>query len=305
MRQGWNTKNVINVASVPHRSPFRYPGGKTWLVPYVRRWLRSLAQKPSEFIEPFAGGATVGLSVLFEGLAGRLTLVEKDEDVAAVWQTILDGRSTLLVEKILRFQVTPESVKTALNTPAESLIEQAFATILRNRVQHGGIMAPGASLIKKGENGKGLRSRWYPETLSKRIRAIETFRSNIVFILGDGFESIGQNTHRTDTAFFIDPPYTKAGKRLYRHSDLNHERLFRVAADIQSDFLMTYDDSDEIKQLAVRFGFATRSVAMKNTHHEVMKELLIGRNLEWVSGIQQVSQESFLENEPVSQVVRQ
>ena len=24
----------VNVASVPHRSPFRYPGGKTWLVPY-------------------------------------------------------------------------------------------------------------------------------------------------------------------------------------------------------------------------------------------------------------------------------
>ena len=32
-----NTKSVINVASVPHRSPFRYPGGKTWLVPHVRR----------------------------------------------------------------------------------------------------------------------------------------------------------------------------------------------------------------------------------------------------------------------------
>ncbi|MBN2594284.1 MAG: hypothetical protein JXA81_12320, partial [Sedimentisphaerales bacterium] len=33
---------VVNVASVPLRSPFRYPGGKTWLVPYVRQWLSSL-----------------------------------------------------------------------------------------------------------------------------------------------------------------------------------------------------------------------------------------------------------------------
>ncbi len=24
---------IVNVASVPQRSPFRYPGGKTWLVP--------------------------------------------------------------------------------------------------------------------------------------------------------------------------------------------------------------------------------------------------------------------------------
>lgn len=27
---------VINVATVPLRSPFRYPGGKTWLVPRIR-----------------------------------------------------------------------------------------------------------------------------------------------------------------------------------------------------------------------------------------------------------------------------
>jgi len=29
----------INVASVPTLSPFRYPGGKTWFIPYVRKWL--------------------------------------------------------------------------------------------------------------------------------------------------------------------------------------------------------------------------------------------------------------------------
>jgi DNA adenine methylase len=28
---------IVNVASVPQRSPFRYPGGKTWLVPIVRQ----------------------------------------------------------------------------------------------------------------------------------------------------------------------------------------------------------------------------------------------------------------------------
>ena len=31
----------VNVASVPQRSPFRYPGGKTWLIPHIRRWLTS------------------------------------------------------------------------------------------------------------------------------------------------------------------------------------------------------------------------------------------------------------------------
>ncbi len=36
--------HIVNVASVPQRSPFRYPGGKTWLVPRIRQWLKSLAE---------------------------------------------------------------------------------------------------------------------------------------------------------------------------------------------------------------------------------------------------------------------
>ncbi|HOM71951.1 MAG TPA: DNA adenine methylase, partial [Armatimonadota bacterium] len=76
--------NIINIASVPHRSPFRYPGGKTWLVPQVRKWLHSLQDKPEEFIEPFAGGGIISLTVAFESLANRVTMIELDEQVASV-----------------------------------------------------------------------------------------------------------------------------------------------------------------------------------------------------------------------------
>src|SRR5438270_820835 len=63
---------AVNVASVPQRSPFRYPGGKTWLVPRIRQWLK---QPVREFIEPFAGGGIVSLTVAAEKLADHLTLV--------------------------------------------------------------------------------------------------------------------------------------------------------------------------------------------------------------------------------------
>lgn len=45
---------------------------------------------------------------------------------------------------------------------------------------------------------------------------------------------------------------------------------------------MTYDNADEVRALAVKHGFETKAVAMKNTHHAEMNELLIGRNLSWV-----------------------
>ncbi len=273
---------VINIASVPHRSPFRYPGGKTWLVPKIRRWLQSLKFKPREFCEPFAGGAIVGLSALFDDFVSKLVLVEKDEDVASVWDVILNGQGDKLAQAIVQFDFNPENVKERLSITPIAKFDHAFATILRNRVQRGGILAPGASLIKKGENGKGLGSRWYPVTLKKRIDSIVQKKQDISFIFGDGMEFIRYNAHRADTVFFIDPPYTVAGRRLYKHSDLNHKELFGIVNTIQGDFLMTYDNSKEIKLLAEHFGFQTELVAMKNSHHEIMNELLIGKNLSWV-----------------------
>lgn len=42
---------------------------------------------------------------------------------------------------------------------------------------------------------------------------------------------------------------------------------------------MTYDNAEEIDALAKKHGFETKPVAMKNTPHAGMDELLIGRNL--------------------------
>ncbi|MBD2185453.1 DNA adenine methylase [Planktothrix sp. FACHB-1355] len=276
---------ITNVSSVPQRSPFRYPGGKTWLVPRIRQWLDSLQKQPSEFIEPFAGGGIVSLTVAFEDLANHVTMVEIDEEVAAVWHTIINGDGEWLAAQIVNFNLSQTSVNTVLTVNNILIQEKAFKTILKNRVNRGGILAAGAGTIKSGENGKGLRSRWYPETLKKRIIEIMKRRERITFIEGDGMEVLKANAHRTDAVFFIDPPYTaagkKAGSRLYNYSEIDHEELFRLASAIAGDFLMTYDNTEEVRQLAQKHGFDTQTVAMKNTHHAKMTELLIGRNLDW------------------------
>ena len=65
---------VVNVASVPQRSPLRYPGGKTWLIPHIREWLRRT--EPEILIEPFAGGAIVSLTAVMEDLVTTAFMVE-------------------------------------------------------------------------------------------------------------------------------------------------------------------------------------------------------------------------------------
>ena len=148
--------SVVNVASVPQRSPFRYAGGKSWLIPQIRNWLASLPYRPEEFFEPFAGGASVGLTVGIENLADHVTLVELDKDVAAVWQVVFGGEAERLADRILDFKLNKTTVREVLDSSPRSRLDLAFKTLVRNRVLHGGILAPGASLMKEGENGRGL-----------------------------------------------------------------------------------------------------------------------------------------------------
>lgn len=278
-------EKIVNVASIPLRSPFRYPGGKTWFIPRIRKWLANLPSKPDEFIEPFAGGGIVGLTVAFENLANHVTLVELDHRVAAVWKTILYGDGDWLARRIIEFVFSPETVDVEFEKANLSIQEQAFQTILKNRVNRGGILAPGAGKVKHGENGKGLASRWYPETLSKRIRKICNIRDKFTFIEGDGIEVLEKNSHRLDAVFFIDPPYTaggkRAGSRLYTHFKLNHDELFKVSSVLAGDFLMTYSNDRTVQSLVEKYQLSMKQIAMKNTHHAKMTELLIGRDLSW------------------------
>ena len=286
---------VVNVASVPQRSPFRYPGGKTWIVPRLRRWLSPYVRQqfglspmnPAHLIEPFAGGGIVSLTVAAENLTEHVTMVEIDDDVAAVWQTLLDGEDwSWITQQIGEFDLTFENVAAFLARKDLTLREKAFKTILRNRVNRGGILAPGAGLVKNGEGGKGLKSRWYPATLQRRIEHIVRIRDCITFMHSDGMNILRNYIDRNDAVFFIDPPYTaagkKAGSRLYQHFELDHEELFEIASKLSGDFLMTYDDNDMIRSLAQRYGFDMQVIAMKNTHHATMKELLIAPHLDWL-----------------------
>lgn len=272
----------VNVAAIPQRSPFRYPGGKTWLIPYIRSWLTHRPIPCTLLVEPFAGGAIVGLTAGFEKLAEHVLLVERDPSVAAVWQTIFIGQANWLANRIRHFELTKKNVLNALQEEPIEQREKAFAAILKNRVQRGGIMAPGAGLVKNGENGRGLSSRWYPDTLARRIREIAQVREHFSFIEGDGIEVIRRYADVKEAAFFVDPPYTVAARRLYQHWEIDHASLFALLSKVKGDVLLTYDNTYEIASLARKFDFETQAVAMKNTHHAKMTELLISKDLSWL-----------------------
>lgn len=267
---------IVNVATVPQRSILRYPGGKTWMIPEIRRMLRRM--DADTMVEPFAGGGVVSLTAVAEGYVDRAVMAEMDGNVAALWRTAIHDHRWL-VDRIRGFEITRKNVTDLMRADDDGDRMTAFQTIIRNRTNYGGILARGASMVRSGEDGRGLASRWYPETLCRRIAEIAGMGDRLKIIEGDGMSVIRRYRGRAGTVFFVDPPYTAAGKRagrrLYDHNTVDHEALFGMSSGIRGNLIMTYDYSDEVVGMARRHGLTASTIRMKNGHHAKMTELVI------------------------------
>jgi len=271
---------AVNVASVPQRSPLRYPGGKTWLIPHIRKWLGG---PPTPLlIEPFAGGGIVSLTAVMEGRVARALMVDLDRDVSAFWRAALD-HSEDLIARILAFSPDRDSVQQLARQAPHSVLDHGFRTLVLNRTRRGGVLAPGASWVRQGENGGGLCSRWYPDTLARRLRDIAHHADQLLFYEGDGVGILNTFADYPGSRFFVDPPYTaaggkRAGSRLYKHNTVDHARIFQALAQSRADFLMTYDYSSQVVDLIRKHHFHGVVVDMKNGHHARIFELVITRD---------------------------
>ncbi len=259
-------------------SPFRYPGGKSALRLKVINWIRNLGYRPKHFIEPFAGGSSVGLAIAELDLADSIVLAELDPNVAAVWNVILNGQAGAFAAKIRNFKLTDASARETLNANGYDRFSRAFRCLLQNRISRGGIMAPGAGFLNYGEAGKGIHSRWYPETLATRVEAIHALRHKIQFVEGDGLKLLRKFSSTPHTVAFVDPPYVVGGRgaglRLYRHHNVDYEKLFEAIQDFKGPMIITYHRSEIVEREARAAGIKCRTVNM-HTAHDVAKRQLI------------------------------
>lgn len=260
-------------------SPFRYPGGKSGLRWKVISWIRQLGYRPRNFVEPFAGGASVGLAIAELDLAEQITLVEIDPNVSAVWEVILGREANAFAARIRSFVLSEASARATLSGKESDRLAIAFRCLLLNRIARGGIMAPGAGWLNRGEADKGIHSRWYPETLAKRIEAIYALRKKVTFISGDGLEALSDFSAVPQTVAFVDPPYVAqgrgAGLRLYRHYNVDCEMLFNKARAFSGPMIITYHRSEIVQRHAKRVGIECHTVNMHTAHTVAKRQLIL------------------------------
>lgn len=83
-------------------SPLRYPGGKARMAPALAEVFAD-QYGPMDievWMEPFAGGACAGLSLLAREQVESVWLVEKNRALAAFWQVLIGPDGPTLAEQV-------------------------------------------------------------------------------------------------------------------------------------------------------------------------------------------------------------
>ena len=237
-------------------SPLRYPGGKSKLIDYL--YSKLSAEKLDTFVEIFAGGASLGLSLLDAGIIRHLVLNDKDPGVYALWKVILECPRELLDRLHGPVPSHGELAKAkailATGDAAEGLVAWSF--LLSNRLSYSGIISANPLGGKNGTQ-EALLARWNPKKLEERILQIHEMKERITVYNQDACQFLTETGywHRNSTCF-IDPPYYVKGPKLYPcfYTEKDHKELAWCLQALyketpEADLIITYDDHPFIRAL--------------------------------------------------------
>jgi DNA adenine methylase len=233
-------------------TPFRYPGGKAFFADALAARI-ALIPNIDSYAEPYAGGAGAAIDLLSRGVVERIILNDYDRRIYAAWWAILNRTEDFvaLIRSVALDLPTWHHYRDLVeeNNPDADLFELGFGTFFLNRTNHSGVIIGAGPIGGYKQTGKWLMdARFYRETLIKRIEWLGSRKGDIQIFNLDGLEFLKTFKRRRarKTFFFIDPPYVKAGKKLYldamshtKHHDL---ASFLTEGAVLPHWLVTYDN---------------------------------------------------------------
>jgi DNA adenine methylase len=238
-------------------SPLRYPGAKWRLEPFIYSLLERNGLKSGHYAEPFAGGSSLALSLLFKNYVDHIHLNDLDRSIYSFWHSVLNNTDQL-VELIKN---TPVSVKIwdeqkqiQQQKNNCSQLELGFSTFYLNRTNRSGILTAGM-IGGRSQSGKWkIDARFNKKNLIDRIHNIAKFKNRINVYNSDAIDFINEtgNNLPAKSLIYFDPPYYKKGQELYLNS-YGHDDHYRLAQQITKrtyrPWLLSYDNVEEIRTI--------------------------------------------------------
>jgi DNA adenine methylase len=235
-------------------SPLRYPGGKGKLANYVKLIFLENGLVGREYVEPYAGGASVALALLFEEYASHIHINDLNPSVAAFWRTALYATEDLC-DLIAHTPVTVDEWERQRAVQDDSKAGETalgFSTFFLNRTSRSGIIG-GGIIGGKQQTGKWkIDARFAREDLIRRVRKIARHRNRITVTSNDAAAYLENQLPKIDKPFvYLDPPYYVKGGDLYQDSykPEDHAAIANLVHKLDIPWMVSYDEVPQINKL--------------------------------------------------------
>lgn len=231
--------------TVQSRSIFPYPGGKSYLAP----WVMDHLPEHECYVEVFGGSA----AVLLGKPESRIEVYnDTDEDLVHFFRTFRDH--------------TDQLVEYLEKTPYAKEIHDEWAELYykgyrpTDDVERAGrwFYLRFSQFAAKYNGVSGFRSmkqRSPAEQLNKVRDRLEEFakRFDHVQIENRDFSEIFKRFDGDETVFYCDPPYVEEGDDLYTHGSFDHKRFIDDLEDLEGYWLVSYTDvPDPLRKYEIR-----------------------------------------------------
>lgn len=249
----------------------RYPGGKVKAIKFIKPIIQSIPH--TEYREPFAGGGSVFMSK--EPVKSNW-INDIDKDLIALYKILANEKQREeLIEDLLNQKISRELYDELYYSKPRDLYNKAKRFYTLNRTSFSGITKWNAFIGDVRYNIKTAQD--YMRKMGERL-------SNYKITSLD-FEKIISEKSKESTFVFLDPPYSESRQiAAYNHAFTkeDHIRLAKMLKKTKYSFLLTYDDTQFIRDLydwAYQKPYTwTYSVANSKVHHnprEAGNELFI------------------------------
>ncbi len=272
------------------KSPLRYPGGKSRAI----KTISELVPNFQEYREPFLGGGSIFVYLKQKYPSRDFWVNDLYENLYLFWK-YCKTNSEELTKHINNwkndYKVGKELYQYLLKHIDEfSDIKKAAAFFVFNRITFSGTTESG------GYSNASYKGRFTNSSI-ERVKKLSTIL-NSTLITNFDYQNVVEKPGK-DVFIFLDPPYYSAtksslyGKNGIFHKIFDHARFAEVMKNCNHKWLITYDNSDYIKEL---FSYANvfewdLKYGMRNVSensNQNGKELFISNYLENFSDNQQL-----------------
>lgn len=273
------------------KSPLRYPGGKSRSIKIIAPLIPDF----EEFREPFLGGGSVFVYAKQRYPKKKYWVNDLYFELYKFWeqsQSNLDAIIAQVTQWKTEFEEGKKLHRFLIdNIEKFSDIEIASAFFVLNRITFSGTSESG------GFSNQAYEKRFTPSSI-ERLKKLQYVLPDTQVTNFD-YEKVVENEGE-NVFIFLDPPYYSAtksalyGKKGNLHKGFDHKRFAETMKNCQHKWLITYDNSDYIKDM---FSFANiftweLTYGMRNVNkngQQKEKEIFISNYLDSIEQPQQMT----------------